>query len=231
MDLHHALLTYFTDQDLLQKSKEQRLKAQAKATEIIKEVFEGKRPPVPKQECIFSVQQFGSTVLGVDNVKSDLDLLVCSFDSLYDRKTFFVALERALTKRSDADEIVVVQAANVPVVKFKIDKVSVDLTFSEFKTPQQPVPEDYFFQSANVSHHDQKSLECMNGFLMMRELKGIIENFDRAKKHEPLELFKRCVFVVKWWCQSKGIYSYKLGYLNGIAIMMMVCHTMEKVYP
>ena len=71
----------------------------------------------------------------------------------------------------------------------------------------------------------------MNGFLMMRELKGIIENFDRARKKEPLELFQRCVFVVKWWCQSKGIYSYKLGYLNGIAIMMMVCYTMEKVYP
>ena len=75
----------------------------------------------------------------------------------------------------------VVHAVNVPVVKFKIDKVSVDLAYAEFKSPvsnSENVSEDYFTHSCNLNHHDHKALDCMNGYLMMHKLLKEIKNFD-----------------------------------------------------
>ena len=67
----------------------------------------------------------------------------------------------------------------------------------------------------------------MNGYLMMRDLKALIEKCEQIQ--HPLALFQRVTQVVKCFCQNKGIYSYKMGYLNGIAIMIMVAYVITKV--
>jgi poly(A) polymerase Pap1 len=41
-------------------------------------------------------------------------------------------------------ELVIVWAANVPLAKFKIHKVGVDLIFADFQTPSKIVNQDYF---------------------------------------------------------------------------------------
>lgn len=56
---------------------------------LIEQVINLKASKAPGQTVLHSVQQFGSTLLGVDNYASDIDLLVCTFDVLYDRKSFF----------------------------------------------------------------------------------------------------------------------------------------------
>jgi predicted nucleotidyltransferase len=37
----------------------------------------------------FCLEEFGSTMLGVDSEDSDLDILVTTFDCLFDRNLFF----------------------------------------------------------------------------------------------------------------------------------------------
>ena len=48
------------------------------------------------QKCNYLLKEFGSTLLGVDNNKSDLDLLICTFESIYDRRSFYQAFEKLL---------------------------------------------------------------------------------------------------------------------------------------
>lgn len=61
----------------------------------------------------------------------------------------------------------------------------------------------------------------------MQELLRIIKKID---PEVALPLFQRVTQVIKSYCQSKGIYSYKLGYLNGISIMIMVVYVMGQIF-
>lgn len=83
------------------------------------------------QKVVFKVLQFGSTYLGVENVNSDLDLVLTIFDCLFDRRSFFQAFEKHLQKIDLVSEIVIVWGANVPLCKFKVGSVSVDLVVAE----------------------------------------------------------------------------------------------------
>ena len=47
---------------------------------------------IPRYQLI----EFGSTLLGVENADSDLDILVTTFDCLYERIRFYQALEAKL---------------------------------------------------------------------------------------------------------------------------------------
>jgi len=70
------------------------------------------------ENCLYLLKEFGSTLLGVDNSNSDLDLLVATFDSIFDRRSFFTAFEKELIKSDQVTEVVMVWAANVPLIKF-----------------------------------------------------------------------------------------------------------------
>jgi poly(A) polymerase Pap1 len=49
---------------------------------------------------------------------------------------------------------------------------------------------------------------------------------DRRVPEKPLHIFSRICKVVKCFAQVKGIYYFKLGYLNGISIMVMVAYVL-----
>ena len=105
--------------------------------------------------------------MGVDNGNSDLDLLVATFDSIYDRRSFFTAFEKVLNQSDQVTEVVMVWAANVPLIKFKVSLISVDLIFADFLTPVQKITSDYFLKSKNICQTNAKSLECINSLLSM----------------------------------------------------------------
>jgi poly(A) polymerase Pap1 len=43
---------------------------------------------------------------------------------------------------------------------------------------------------------------------------------------QPLQIFSRVCKVIKCFAKQKGIYYYKLGYLNGVSIMIMVAYVL-----
>ena len=58
-------------------------------------------------------------MLNVDNEVSDLDLLVSTFDCLFDRYTFYTKLEQELRLESEiCHDVVIVRGANIPLAKF-----------------------------------------------------------------------------------------------------------------
>jgi poly(A) polymerase Pap1 len=65
------------------------------------------------------------------------------FDCLYDRRAFFQTFEKYLQNSELVTEIVIVWGAIVPLCKFKVNSISVDLVFAEIQTPNHNVPDDY----------------------------------------------------------------------------------------
>lgn len=104
-------------------------------------------------------------------------MLIATYECLFDRRSFFQCFEKILISEAEVSEVVVVWAANVPLAKFKVRSICVDLIFADFLTPPNSlvVNLDYFTQLTNICPSNTKSLECINSLLSMQELKRIIE--------------------------------------------------------
>jgi poly(A) polymerase Pap1 len=138
-------------------------------------VIQAKANPQLTHSCLYALKEFGSTLLGVDNHKSDLDLLIATFDTIFDRRGFFQAFEKVLATSVEVSDIVMVWAANVPLAKFKVREVAVDLIFADFLTPSYNVTTpDYFLKAKNICPSNSKSLDCINSLLSMQELQRIV---------------------------------------------------------
>jgi poly(A) polymerase Pap1 len=122
-------------------------------------------------------------------VISDLDLVLTIFDCLFDRYSFFQTFEKYLQQKEIVSEIVIVWDANVPLCKFKVGSISVDLVFAEIQTPDHSVPDDYLEQPHNIASTYSKSIDCLNSYLMMKELRRILVNMDQNQSGEALQVF------------------------------------------
>ena len=87
-------------------------------------------------ENLYCLVEFGSTFLSVESINSDLDLIVFTYDCLFDRKSFYIALEKTMSHLPEVQDLIVVWGANVPIAKFSVNDVSVDLVFTDFVTPK-----------------------------------------------------------------------------------------------
>jgi poly(A) polymerase Pap1 len=123
-----------------------------------------------------------------------------------------------------------VLSANVPLAKFQLNGVSVDLVFADFTTPKFEPASDYLSHTGNISPHNSKSTECMLSYLTMLELKQILQRLEPENSKRPLQVFSRVCKVVKCFAHQREMYSFKLGYLNGISIMIMVSYALAQVY-
>ncbi len=77
-------------------------------------------------------------------------------------------------------EVYIVWGANVPLCKFKVGKISIDLVFVELITPNNSVNLSYFESIANISTFNTKSIECLNSYLMMVEIRRTVDSMNKA---------------------------------------------------
>lgn len=167
----------------------------------------------------------------MDNQNSDLDLVLTTFENIFgSRKTFYQEMEKVLVQAKNVSEVFIIWGANVPLCKFKVGSISIDLVYVELIPPNNSVNLQYFESIANISTFNTKSIECLNSYLMMVEMRRTIEAMDQVNPDYVLQIFSRVTSVLKHFAQTKGIYSYKMGYLNGISIMIMVLFVMIQVY-
>ena len=66
----------------------------------------------------------------------------------------------------------------------------------------------------------------MTSYMTMIELKSILQSMNAKNPEQPLKMFSRVCKVIKCFAKQKGIYYYKLGYLNGVSIMIMVAYVL-----
>lgn len=119
--------------------------------------------------------------------------------------------------------------ATIPLVKFQTNNVCIDLIFADFLTPKslKDCPDNYLENPSNIGPYNQKSFNCLHSYQSMLELKRLLANLSPQNPSKPLQVFSRVCRLIKCFCQRREIYSFKLGYLNGIGIMIMVCYIMS----
>ncbi|GFS31479.1 poly(A) polymerase 3 [Actinidia rufa] len=79
-----------------------------------------------------TVLTFGSYGLGVHNSESDIDA-ICIGPRFATLAVFFIILHDMLTSRPDVSEFHCIKDAKVPLVRFKLDGISIDLPYAQLK--------------------------------------------------------------------------------------------------
>lgn len=83
----------------------------------------------------FKVVEFGSTRLGVESENSDLDLLVTTYDCLFERLPFFLRLEAKMKQEKGIENFSLLKNAYIPLAKFTLNGMLVDIVFADMATP------------------------------------------------------------------------------------------------
>ena len=125
----------------------------------------------------FRIVDFGSTRLGVESADSDLDLLITTYDCLFERLPFFQKLESKIKSEHGVENFHLLKNAHVPLAKFNYDGIKVDLVFADMVTPyhisremnqdmnSMQISSDYLLLESSVHSQNIKSAECLNGYL------------------------------------------------------------------
>ena len=123
----------------------------------------------------------------MENADSDLDILVTTFDRLFERIRFYQLLEAKLKLIDGVEHFIAVKTANIPLAKFTLNGVKFDLVFADMQTPHQiyrdvadanptfEMTPDYLLLEENVGIGNMKSAECLNSYLSVLRLKKFVE--------------------------------------------------------
>ncbi|KAJ8906573.1 hypothetical protein NDN08_003066 [Rhodosorus marinus] len=181
---------------------------------------------------------FGSYHLGVDHPESDVDVLILC-PKLVDRQKdifgsldmhgpgepekFRTTLVEVLRKHPQVDQLLAIPDAFVPVVKFVLDGIRIDLISAII--PQAEIPAELDSLSPNSDlflKMDSSSRQGINAMRISREIIRLVPDEDA---------FRSTLRAVKLWARRRGVYSNILGYLGGISWTIMTAKVCTIYHP
>ncbi|KAK6511263.1 polynucleotide adenylyltransferase [Arthrobotrys musiformis] len=168
---------------------------------------------------------YGSYRLGVVGPGSDIDTLVVA-PKLVTREDFFKfypPLLKALNKPNEPqviEELAPVPDAFVPIIKFVMSGISIDLIFCRLGVTQ--VPPDMSLEDKNLLRGlDEKELRSLNGTRVTDEILTLVP---------APAVFKHALRAIKIWAKCKAIYGNVYGFPGGVAWAMLVARICQ-LYP
>lgn len=166
---------------------------------------------------------FGSYRLGVHRYDADIDALaLCPLHCT--RQDFFTSLVAKLKNIEGVADVHPIPAAYTPVIKFKINRISIDLVFAKLDLSRvKPAPQDISHDDniqeqfrINDSHLvglDEEAARSLNGVRVAQLILKLVPN---------LENFRMTLMAVKQWANVNGLYSNVLGFLGGVNWAILV---------
>lgn len=70
----------------------------------------------------------------------------------------------------------------------------------------------------------------MNGYLQSRQICTKLTEIAPNSQDTLKRIFSEMTVLVKLWADKRGIYNFKLGYLNGISIMVLVVRAIQDFF-
>ncbi|XP_065184641.1 poly(A) polymerase type 3-like [Sycon ciliatum] len=210
---------YFETPDEL----EQRVNVLARLNALVREwivsVSMKKLPESVAREQNGKVFTFGSYRLGVHNRGADIDTL-CVAPRHVERTEFFTEFVEILRNEEGIEDLTPVEDAFVPVLKFSLNGIEIDLLFARLAL--QSIPVDLDLLDVNLLRNlDMKSVRSLNGCRVTDKILQLVP------KVETFRLALRCI---KLWAKCRAIYNNKLGFLGGVSWAMLVARTCQ-LYP
>jgi len=163
---------------------------------------------------------FGSYRLGIVGPGSDIDAL-CVCPRHITRDSFFQVLVPKLQEHPDVTELSPIPDAYVPIIKFKLSSIEIDLLFA--RLPLMQVSEDLASLNDDnlLKNLDDKTVRSLNGCRVADHILESVPDADR---------FRDTLRLIKVWAKQRGIYSNVLGFYGGITWAILVARVCQ-LYP
>ncbi|CCX04395.1 Similar to Poly(A) polymerase pla1; acc. no. Q10295 [Pyronema omphalodes CBS 100304] len=164
---------------------------------------------------------FGSYRLGAYGPGSDIDTLLV-VPAHIERADFFQHVPKMLSELNPpAEEVSPVPDAFVPIIKFELQSISIDLIFAKVPSVNS-IPRDMTLENKDILKGcDEANLRGLNGVRLTDELLGLVPH--------PVN-FRMALRAIKLWAKSRAIYANVMGFPGGIAWAMLVAKICQ-LYP
>ncbi|XP_047334654.1 nuclear poly(A) polymerase 1-like [Impatiens glandulifera] len=172
------------------------------------------------QEANAKIFTFGSYRLGVHSSGADINTLCVGPRHVTREDDFFGELHRILLEMPEVTELQPIPDAHVPVMRFRINGVSIDLLYARLLL--WVIPEDLdISQDSILQNADEKTVRSLNGLRDTDQILHLVPN---------VESFRKTLRCMKFWAKQRGIYSNIVGFLGGINWALLVARVCQ-LYP
>jgi poly(A) polymerase len=154
---------------------------------------------------------FGSTRLGVQNSRSDIDIL-CLAPPYVTKADFFTSFIEVISKHSEVEQVLSVPEAYTPVLKFMFAGQAIDMVFASLHS--YDITNDLNILDVKyLSGMDDPNVRSFNGARVAEWICRLVPN---------INTFCEALRVIKYWARQRGIYSNMLGFLGGVNYAILV---------
>jgi len=161
---------------------------------------------------------FGSYRLGVHASGADIDTLLVVPEHIH-RNHFFEHMTALLREQPDVRELDPVPTAYVPIIKFELDGIPIDLLFA--RLAMTVIPDDLQIEERHLKGIDEPTVRSLNGTRVASAILSLVPNVPN---------FRTTLRCIKLWAKKRGIYSNALGFLGGVAWALLTARVCQ-LYP